>query len=85
MERYDIQLDEWVTIRAMTNVRMTHSLVVVTDKLLAIGGNDGATSLNSVEEYDPEKDSWVVKVSMSTRRSHVAAAVILTKMSKARH
>ena len=54
---------------------MTHALVPSQGKLLAIGGNDGTTSLNSVEEYDVEKDEWIFKPSMTIRRSHIAAAI----------
>ena len=75
VERYDFQLDEWCSIKTMSNVRMTHALVPSQGKLLAIGGNDGTTSLNSVEEYDVEKDGWTFKPSMAIRRSHIAAAI----------
>lgn len=67
--------DEWTNIRTMLNVRMTHTLVAFNDKLLAVGGNDGTTSLNSVEEYDTTTDTWSSKTPMTTRRSHVAAII----------
>ncbi|XP_057315214.1 kelch-like protein 17 [Hydractinia symbiolongicarpus] len=77
VERYNMQTDQWTTVRPMSSVRMTHSMVVINNKLLAIGGNDGTTSLNSMEEYDPDKDVWVLCSPMNTRRSHIAAAVLM--------
>lgn len=45
-------------------------------KLIAIGGNDGNSSHNSVETYDPETNRWSPLASMSSRRSSVGAAVV---------
>ena len=62
----------------MTSVRMTHMLVSDGTHLLAIGGNDGSGSLNSVEEYCPETDEWSNKKPASLRRSQLGAAVMYT-------
>ena len=55
--------------------RSTHDLAVMGDILYAVGGNDGSSSLNSVEKYDPETKKWSPVVSMSTRRSSVGLTV----------
>lgn len=81
VERYEVQADVWVEVRNLTSTRMTHGLIAYNKTLLAIGGSDGTTSLNSVEEYDPETNAWIMKMSMSTRRSHVASTVMYTRTS----
>jgi len=82
VERYDIMTDTWTDVHPLTSIRMTHALIPYKDMLLAIGGSDGTTSLNSVEEYDPISDTWVLKMSMTTRRSHVAASVMMARSSR---
>lgn len=44
--------------------------------LYALGGNDGSSSLNSVEKYDPKLNKWTIVSSMVTRRSSVGASVL---------
>ena len=44
--------------------------------LYAIGGNDGSSSLNTVENYDPLANKWTLVTSMMLRRSSVGAAVL---------
>ncbi len=51
-------------------------MVALDGYLYAIGGNDGSSSLNSVERYNPGINEWVVVSSMTMRRSSVAAAVL---------
>lgn len=48
----------------------------INGKLVAIGGNDGNSSHNSVEMYDPESNRWTPLASMVSRRSSVGAAVV---------
>ena len=82
VERYDVGTDTWIEVQPLATIRMTHALIAYKDTLLAIGGSDGTTSLNSVEEYDPSTDTWVLKMSMTTRRSHVASSVMMTRGSR---
>lgn len=44
--------------------------------LYAIGGNDGSSSLNTVERYEPANNKWSFVCSMLMRRSSVGAAVL---------
>jgi len=44
--------------------------------LYAIGGNDGSSSLNTVERYDPLSNKWSIVNSMMLRRSSVGAAAL---------
>lgn len=56
--------------------RSTHEVVAIDGHIYAIGGNDGSSSLNSVEKYDPKLNKWSTVMSMVTRRSSVGAAVL---------
>lgn len=56
--------------------RSTHEVVAMDGHIYALGGNDGSSSLNSVEKYDPKANKWAVVSSMSIRRSSVGGAVL---------
>ena len=47
---------------------------VLQDMLYVCGGYDGVASLNTVECYKPQEDSWCMLTSMSNHRS--AAGVV---------
>lgn len=51
-------------------------MVAIDGFIYAIGGNDGSSSLNAVEQYDPRINKWIIVSSMNTRRSSVGAAVL---------
>lgn len=51
-------------------------MVAIDGFIYAIGGNDGSSSLNAVEQYDPRTNKWIIVSSMNTRRSSVGAAVL---------
>lgn len=51
-------------------------MVAIEGCIYALGGNDGSSSLNSVEKYDPVSNKWTVVSSMATRRSSVGAAIL---------
>uniref|UniRef100_A0A3Q0R4S0 Kelch like family member 17 n=1 Tax=Amphilophus citrinellus TaxID=61819 RepID=A0A3Q0R4S0_AMPCI len=56
--------------------RSTHDLVAMDGWLYAVGGNDGSSSLNSIEKYNPRSNKWVAASCMFTRRSSVGVAVL---------
>jgi kelch-like protein 17 (actinfilin) len=56
--------------------RSTHEVVEIDGYLYALGGNDGSSSLNSVERYEPRLNKWTIVTSMLTRRSSVGAGVL---------
>lgn len=56
--------------------RSTHEVVACDGSLLALGGNDGSSSLNSVEKYDVRLNKWTMMTSMLARRSSVGAAML---------
>ena len=59
----------------MMTQRVHFALAVLNGYLYAIGGTDGQRGLNTVERYDPRKNSWTVMASMSTRRRFFGCAV----------
>uniref|UniRef100_A0A5F8H0Q1 Kelch like family member 17 n=1 Tax=Monodelphis domestica TaxID=13616 RepID=A0A5F8H0Q1_MONDO len=59
-----------------TNPRSTHDLVAMDGWLYAVGGNDGSSSLNSIEKYNPRTNKWVAASCMFTRRSSVGVAIL---------
>ena len=56
--------------------RTTHSLLNMHHSLYAVGGNDGNSSLNSVEIYKPSENKWTPGTSMQLRRGSLGAAVV---------
>lgn len=63
-------------INSMNSRRSTHEVVEAGGFLYALGGNDGSSSLNSVERYEPALNKWTIVTSMFTRRSSVGASVL---------
>lgn len=56
--------------------RTTHEVVETEGYLYAIGGNDGSSSLSTVERYDPRHNKWMLVTSMTLRRSSIGATVL---------
>ena len=58
---YDAPTDTWTTVASSKYGRMGTSLVIVKDRIIAIGGLDVDESYtNVVEEYIPENNTWFV-------------------------
>lgn len=53
----------------MLTARIGVGVAVVKRLLYAVGGYDGNCRLNTVECYNPERDSWTLVASMNTNRS----------------
>lgn len=52
-------------------------VVALNGLLYVVGGNDGASNLDSVEVYNPNTDSWSwLTASMNTERSFAGVVVI---------
>ncbi len=60
----------------MTEFHYNIILIIVPDKLFAVGGCDGNFSLDSVEIYDPILDEWRLGPTMTIPRSTVGVAVL---------
>ncbi|ELK23601.1 Kelch-like protein 17 [Myotis davidii] len=72
----DPKAGAWESVAPMNIRRSTHDLVAMDGWLYAVGGNDGSSSLNSIEKYNPRTNKWVSASCMFTRRSSVGVAVL---------
>ncbi|KAL3205156.1 hypothetical protein MRX96_040877 [Rhipicephalus microplus] len=83
-ERFDLTANMWDHVGSMHSRRQvqhpcfndTHEVVQADGYLYAVGGNDGSSSLNTVERYDPRHNKWMLVTAMMLRRSSVGAAVL---------
>ncbi|ESO87598.1 hypothetical protein LOTGIDRAFT_194339 [Lottia gigantea] len=72
--RYDPRHDTWLQIASMKHRRESFQMVVLNDKLYAVGGRlDKKKSLSSVEVYDPSRDAWALMSPLSTPKQSFAA------------
>ena len=74
---------EWSLGGEMVMGREYHEMVVVGNKVLALGGRDHAfkTSLSTVEELSPEDWTWsTMKVEMKEARQRFSAVVVAKEM-----
>ena len=76
-EKYDPRNNTWSAIAPMSQPRMSFGLVVVDDKLYALGGCQQTTS---VEEYDIHLNKWRPLPSMNLQRRWCAYAVCEKKI-----
>ena len=69
VERYDVDADKWSPVAAMNVQRGGVGVAALEKYLYAVGGNDGTSSLDSCERYDPILNKWILVASMQHRRS----------------
>ena len=91
---YDPVKDSWKALAPMPTRRGAAVAGVVSGKIYVIGGAStvpGATNpsihptiahrvLGTVEEYDPESNTWRARANMPTPRNHTAAGVVNGKI-----
>ena len=69
--RYDPESDSWSTVAPMLMPRGGVGVAGLGGYLYAVGGNDGAASLQSVERYNPHTNKWSRVAPMNRRRAGV--------------
>lgn len=69
-------IEQFNNLITFPSIRATHELVALNGRLFAVGGTDGSSSLNSVEEFDVKTNKWTLVRCMISRRSSVAGAVL---------
>ncbi|CAH1265143.1 KLHL24 [Branchiostoma lanceolatum] len=57
--RYDFPSDTWLKLPDMPRGRAGHHSVIVNGKLFVVGGDAEATSLVTMDCYDPEEGAWI--------------------------
>ena len=75
-EVYDPNTDTWSPIGNMNSERYCGSLTVIEGQLLALGGRDGTTPLQTIEVYDKETDTWRLSGSMKNPRTGLGVGVL---------
>ena len=80
LEVYDPAADTWTRKADMPTPRCFLSASVVNGKIYAIGGSrvesTDVPSLATVEEYDPESDTWTRRADMPTQRAGLRTMVV---------
>ena len=84
VEEYDPVTDNWSTKSEMPTARQGLTSSVVDGKIYVIGGGEsptagsygGTESYTTVEEYNPETDTWTTKSPMPTARLFHSASVV---------
>ena len=77
----DMSTGIWSQIPLYNNVsRAAHSSCVVDGKLYVVGGNDGTTTVATMEMFNPDSGKWISKTSMPTDRGLATCAVINNKI-----
>ncbi|KAK9396327.1 Kelch like family member 7 [Crotalus adamanteus] len=64
-EVYDPAKETWTELCPMLEARKNHGLVVVKDKIFAVGGQNSLGGLDSVEYYDIKLNEWKMVSPMS--------------------
>ena len=67
--RYDPESNGWSTVASMLMPRGGVGVAGMRGYLYAVGGNDGAASLQSVERYNPHTNKWSRVAPMNRRRA----------------
>lgn len=60
----------------MTKHRSAAGVVQLNGQIYALGGHNGLSIFESVELYDPEKDTWSETVPMLTKRCRLGVATL---------
>ena len=72
--------DIWTSKASMPTARAGLAAAAVNNRIYAIGGSNGSTQLQTVEEYDPATNTWTSKASMPTARWDLAAVAVNNKI-----
>lgn len=68
----------WSPVAPLFDARSNHTLTVIpqTGKILAVGGANASTTLDTSEVYDPVSHTWSRSGNMHNRRSHHTATLL---------
>ncbi|MCF8296082.1 MAG: T9SS type A sorting domain-containing protein [Saprospiraceae bacterium] len=74
---YDTLTESWTVKSPMSHSRSNLGLVVLNNKVYAVGGDP---FLSSIEEFNPDSNSWKQLTPMPTGRQHLGCAVVNNKI-----
>ena len=69
-----------VQVASMNCKRSAVGAVAVGDHLYVCGGFDGLSSLDTVERFDPDENSWSMVSNMTKHRSAAGVVTLLGKI-----
>ena len=80
-ERYSIKTDKWTELKPMSAPRSEMQTAILDGKIYAVGGdatkdNGMGMSVNTVERFDPEANTWLTLKPMNMARMYHRLAVI---------
>lgn len=78
--RYDIKSDRWRFVASMSTSRSAAGVCVYQSQLHVLGGHDGLSIFNSVEQYGVLHNQWTASIPMLAKRCRLGVAVLNNKM-----
>lgn len=76
VECFDLKEQKWYTAKVMPTRRCRAGVVLLDDKVYAVGGFNGSSRIRTVDVYDIQTNEWITGVSMEARRSTLGVAVL---------
>ena len=73
---YDDASSKWTALPPMHEARRFHAMAACTGHVYVIGGRSGSASLDAVEKFDPQTNTWARVGSCLTPRSYCAAVSV---------
>ena len=64
----------------MAKHRSAAGVVAFDGKIFALGGHDGLSIFDSVEQYDPKTEQWTTATSMQTKRCRLGVSALRGKI-----
>jgi hypothetical protein len=77
LQVYDTSTNTWSYLAAAPTARGYAAVAVVNNKLLVIGGTNGSSYYQTVEEYDPATNTWKRKADTAGLRGYMGGAEVL--------
>lgn len=77
VEKYDVRMNQWIEVSAMSQRRMRHGSATIGGLIYVVGGKDcTGRALSSVERYNSHMDSWETLPSLQTARTGAGVGVL---------
>lgn len=80
VECYDLKDHKWLMAADVPTRRCRAGLVLLCNKVYAVGGFNGSLRVKTVDVYDIQTNTWTSGVDMEARRSTLGVAVLGNKI-----